>query len=95
VRRVPPPGDDTLTTVSGVSLFDGRGFVHVTWGDRRGQLAPDAARRLGLHIIETADAADHDAALMAVLTDTGLEPEQAGQMLLHVRERRAREDDGD
>jgi hypothetical protein len=78
--------DSTLTAASGVSLGDGTGFVRLDWGDQVGQLAPKHARELGLHIIESADAAEHDAALVAVGRDViELDEQGIGLLLQSVR----------
>ena len=81
---------------SGVSVFSGKPFVKLTVdfpdGSSKavGQLDPDEVRRHALKLLETAEAAVHDAA-MAQWAQKRLdaEPEQAAAMVADIREYRA------
>lgn len=75
----------TLETTSAVSAFTGAPFVLMTWGTRSGQLTPDEARVLGLHIIGCADAAEGDAALVRTLRDIGLDQDASAAFLQSLR----------
>jgi hypothetical protein len=81
-------GGEMIEYASGVTE-DGKPFVRVTWGDESGSLDPDATRLMGLGFIEAAEAAENDAALMAVLTGSGFGVEQVMTMLVLMRENRA------
>ena len=52
---------------SGVSVYSGDGFVTLHWGKEHGQLTPAEARAHGAYVIAAAEAAEHDAAVYAVL----------------------------
>lgn len=70
---------DPIWTISGVNMT-GKPFVKVKWGEMSGQLSPDEARAFALRVIETADAADHDAALVSVM---GGEMDETTSMILY------------
>ncbi len=50
---------------SGVSLFTGKPFCAVRWGEMSGQLTPEEMRQHGLACIATAEAAERDAAFVS------------------------------
>jgi len=62
--------NDMITMESGVSAFNGKGFVVLRWGKEKGQLTPEEAEQHGLAVIQTAMAARHDAAVFAEMTDS-------------------------
>jgi len=59
--------NDVISVSSGVSARNGGGFVTIRWGDMGGQLSPEEARQHALAVIEAADAAEHDAAVVAFM----------------------------
>lgn len=71
-----------ISVTSGVSAKRGVGFVTVAWGDEVGQLSTEEARAHALGIIEAADAADFDAALVKAL---GGMDQQTAQILGAIR----------
>ena len=80
-----------LESESGVNE-NGEAFVHLRWGDELGQVTSDEAKMLGQRLIETAAAADFDAAFLAAMTtrEDGepLSMDQALLMLSLVRDHR-------
>jgi len=56
---------------SGVSAFTGEPFVMVQWGHQTGQLTPAEAEAHAIAVIQAAQAARHDAAIMAELMSNG------------------------
>lgn len=62
---------------SAVSAFTGEPYVLLTWGRESGQLSPDEAAKLGADIISAAQAARHDAAIVAELTSEHDFPREA------------------
>ena len=95
-----PPDASDIEITSGVSNQSGGGFVHLSWGDRSGQLTPAEAREHGLSVIAAADAAEHDSIVVAVMrrviTNDGEDDDDVradrmvGQFLLDLREERER-----
>jgi hypothetical protein len=87
-------GLEGIDIYSGVGVFTGEGFCRIeavlTDGTRvTGQLSPDEVRQMALGWLQAAEAAEHDAAVLAELTETlGLTHEVAGSFLLGLRERR-------
>lgn len=77
-----------LEAASGVSAFTGEGFVLLTWGTNSGQMTPDEARQLGLHIIEAADAAVADAIVVHLLKGIGVTNDSAAGFLRDIRDHR-------
>lgn len=83
-----PDPVEALEFHSGVSAFDGSPFVMVQWGKQTGQLTPDEADAHAVAVIQAAQAARHDAAIMAELQESvGLDRNTAGHFLLALRER--------
>lgn len=86
-----------INILSGVSAFDGKGFCRVEAvlddGTRVvGQLSPDEVRQMALGWLQAAEAAEHDAAVYAELTDSlGVTREVAGHFLIGLRDRRTPE----
>ena len=88
---------DTLWFESGVSSRTGDPFVHIRWGDESGQLTVDEARQHALHMLETVNAAEFDAAFVKAMTSPavfgderagGLPLEDAMRLLVAIREAR-------
>lgn len=52
-----------ILSESMVAYPDLEPVVVVRWGEMAGQLPPDDARKLGLQMIEAAEAAEHDSAM--------------------------------
>lgn len=80
-----PASEDVLVSTSGVSSRTGAPFVHLRWGASVGQLTPDEARILALHIIECADAAVTDAIVVKRLRELGNTEDEALDFLQHLR----------
>lgn len=80
-------------TIAGVSESTGEPFILTrAEGDTVtlvGQLAPDEVRRLALTMLEAAEAAVHDAALLRFLTSNGSTLEAAAHLIGALREYRA------
>lgn len=88
----PDPEFTGLISTSGVSAFTGEPFVLLQWrGPLTGQMAPDEARQMALHIIAAADGAETDACLAAALTDAGVTLDATTALLSAVRDRRGQE----
>lgn len=80
---------------AGVSAFTGDPFCTVRAADgaggkvrASGQLSPSEVRTMALHWLEVAEAAEQDAATLAVCRDLGLPDEAAGHIVLALRARR-------
>lgn len=71
-----------VSTVLAQETKDGR--VQVTWGRERDQLNPESARQIARQLMEGADAAEMDEALLKYLTE-GHELEEA-QALAFIRD---------
>lgn len=85
----PEPEFTGLLSTSGVSRFTGEPFVLLEWhGPLSGQMTPEEARQLGLHLIECADVAVTDALVVSELKDMGVNDGAATLFLHHVRARR-------
>jgi hypothetical protein len=83
--------DRIIHLESGVSAFNGKPFLRVSWGKEVGQVSPQEARTMASDWFDAAAAAEHDALLMAELQETvGLDFQTAGQVLLSLRARRER-----
>lgn len=81
-----------ITVTSGVSSKTGEGFIIVRWGELAAQLTPDEARRHALGVIQAADAAVFDSALMRVFGGPeGYKDPVAGQVLVAIRNARGGE----
>jgi hypothetical protein len=77
---------------SGVNT-EGEPFVRLSWGNEMGQLSPARTREHAVGLLETAAAAEFDAALWKVVTeDMGLEPQAAMVFLSQMREKRGMAD---
>lgn len=81
---------DTLWMESGVNEH-GKPFVQTRWGDQAGQLSPAEARQHGLRILECAEAAESDSAVIGFLTaedGMNLSMDRAAPFLGIMREHR-------
>lgn len=73
---------------------EGKPFVIVAWGDESGQLDPDEARRFGLSMIETAEAAESDAMFFWFCREKlGMSLEKTAHALKQWRYARLREEE--
>lgn len=81
-------GAESLEMESGVNKRL-EGFVTVRWGAEVGQLSPVEARQHGLAMVECAEAAESDAAILRALRDGGFEDEVGFGLLRLIREHRA------
>jgi hypothetical protein len=78
-----------------VSLFNGKPYVILRWGDQRGQLDPGVAREHALAVLEASASAEHDALVVAELIEgVGLSQEKAAMMLQRLRTRREAQEAG-
>lgn len=77
-----------LVVTSGVSNETGMGFVSMHWRDETGQLTPGQAREFALGVIEAADAAEHDAAIVRWAADAGMDELARARILAAVRKGR-------
>lgn len=82
---------DELTYESGVN-DQGAGFVTFAWGAEIAQLSPDEVRQMALGLIESAEAAENDAALVGLFSEAefGLNTQQIARTLMLVRDHRAK-----
>lgn len=81
-----------LEVISGTSGFTGQPFITVraVAADGTimfGQLDTATCERQGVIFLQVAEAARHDAALVAMLTDAGMNDQQVGALLLDWRQR--------
>lgn len=85
------PGEKAdILMESGVSLFDRKPFVVLRWGEMRGQLSPGEARQHALALLECAEAAVSDSALMRYLEEkVTMSFEDAGMLLVGLRKWRS------
>lgn len=60
-----------------------RGLVDVTWGDQNRKISPDSATKIGLWLIEAAEAARGEEVLVNTLLSTGM-PLKALVILLNL-----------
>jgi hypothetical protein len=80
---------ETLEYESGVSMDSGEPFVRLMWGEEVGQMPPGEVRRMATNLVETAAAAEFDAALMDVLVERfDFDKGQAVSVLILMREER-------
>ena len=86
-----------VETRSGVN-HEGRPFVTVTATGTAesgglimvGQLDPETARTMALGYLESAEAAEHDAALFRVLREIGLDDPTIGGVIGRIRDERSK-----
>jgi hypothetical protein len=81
-------GAESLEMESGVNKRL-EGFVTVRWGAEVGQLSPAEAREHGLAMLECAEAAESDAAVVRGLRAGGFEDEVGFGLLRLIRDHRA------
>ncbi len=79
---------------SGVSARTGQGFVHLGWGDQRGQFSPTEARDHARLIAEAAEAAEYDAIFLHWLRDQQIIDRLAQGVPMLVQFRAYRESGG-
>lgn len=86
-----PDGPGALEFLSGVSVFTGEPFVHIRLDGRLiGQVDPETARRIGLDALAVAEAAESDALIVRLLTETvGLDEQAALSFLVAMRDARS------
>jgi len=77
-----------LEARSGVSQ-SGEGFVTLRWGAQAGQLTAAECRDLAMDLLEGANAAQFDAAVVRGLREAGADDDLIGRLLEIVRESRA------
>jgi hypothetical protein len=86
----PAPDASGIDVSSGVSSTSGFGFVTLRWGAESGQLTTAEARAHALSLLEAADAAEFDAAVLRWMThDLDTPIEQAAAALGALRRSRA------
>lgn len=80
-----------INMTSGVSAFSGDPFIAMHWGAESGQFTPDQARQHALKILECAEAAESDAAIVSwAETKMGMDKQTAVLILKDLREFRHR-----
>jgi len=80
------PPDDMVWVESTVSHRDMRPLVSVKFGKYQFQVAPAAAREIGQHFLEAAQAAEMDAYLFQFFSgEQGIDFNQVGMMVAHFR----------
>lgn len=77
---------NVITASSGVSARSGDPFVRLDWGSQAGQLTVEEARGFALNVLQAADAAESDYALITALG--GKLDEVTGSLLVAVRHER-------
>lgn len=65
-------------------------YVDLILGSEGSKLDPDQARMIAGWLLEAAEAAEFDSVMVAVLTETGLEHDQAAFLMVQAREKRRR-----
>ena len=85
-------GAESLEMESGVNR-QLKGFVTIRWGAEVGQLSPDIARRHALSMLETAEAAESDAAVLRALKAEGFDEDTGFGLLRMIREHRSHTDE--
>ena len=76
---------------SGVSSETGRSFVRFTWGVEMAQMSPEETRQMAVRLVETAAAAEFDAALVRLLREKFDYDEQAAiGVLVLLRDERSK-----
>lgn len=81
---------DGIHLVSLVSASTGEPKIEIRWGDMLAHLTPAEARQHALAVLETAEAAESDAFISSFMQKTvGLNPSEAGMMLVEFRNWRA------
>jgi hypothetical protein len=80
-------GADSLEMESGVNK-ELRGFVTVRWGAEVGQLSPAEAREHGLAMLEAAEAAEADAAILRGMRELDADEQMGFALLRLIREHR-------
>jgi hypothetical protein len=78
---------ETLEMESGVNPKL-EAFITIRWGDMGGQLSPDEARQHGLRMLECAEAAEADAALLRGMRKLEWDEDTGYQLLRLIRENR-------
>lgn len=79
----------TLEVVGGVSVLNGRPYVELTWGDNTGQIDVEACRSHALLMLEAAQNAIADAALLEwAREELELDLERAATMIDRLRQYR-------
>ena len=81
-------GSDTLEMESGVNK-DLDAFITVRWGAEVAQMSPHDARQHGLRMLEVAEAAEADAALITGMRKLDFEEQVSFALLRLIRENRA------
>jgi hypothetical protein len=80
-------GADSLEMESGVNK-QLKGFITMRWGAEVGQLSPAEARQHGLRMLECAEAAEADAALLRGFKELDADEDMAFALLRMIREHR-------
>jgi hypothetical protein len=83
--------EQTIWMESGVSAFTGLGFVTLSWNKERAQMTPEETRTHALWLLETAEAAESDAAVFRALRqDLDLDPPTAMSFIASLRQHRGK-----
>lgn len=76
-----------------VSAANGQPLVQIKWGSQAGQLTPAEARQHALGLLDAANAAETDAALLRLTRQAGGDDEEAAVLLALVRAQRGDDPD--
>jgi hypothetical protein len=80
-------GAETLEMESGVNK-QLQGFITIRWGAEVGQISPQEGRQHGLRMLECAEAADADAALLRGLQEIDADEQMGFALLRLIRKNR-------
>lgn len=87
------PDANRIAVQSVVSAATGRPLVQIKWGDQVGQITPDEARQHALILLDAANAAETDAALLRFTRLMGGNDQDAARLLAHFRASRGDDPD--
>jgi hypothetical protein len=76
-------------------MMTGKGLVAVQFGSQKCQIEPGEARRLAMLLLESAEAAESDAAFVHALTAMGMARDGVAKMLQALRTERERQQRGE
>jgi hypothetical protein len=77
--------DERIWTDGGVNS-DGKPFVTIRWGSEGAQMSTSETRAFALTLIQTADAAEYDAALFTAGRRDGMDEQTLGALITMARE---------
>ena len=78
--------EDRMFWTDGGVNEDGKPFVTIRWGDQGAQMGTDEVRDFAMTLIQTADAAEYDAALIAGGRGAEMDEQTVGALVAMARE---------